>query len=49
MHGGAPGSGAPPGRRNGNYRHGWRTQQAMAERKLLRAWIKATWGFIEGL
>jgi hypothetical protein len=28
MHGGAPGSGAPSGRRNGNYRHGHFTADA---------------------
>ena len=42
MHGGAAGSGAPSGPRNGNYRHGLRTQEAMAERKMLRAWVKAS-------
>jgi hypothetical protein len=44
LHGGAPGSGAPPGERNGQYRHGERTKGAIAERlrfgvllKILRA------------
>src|SRR5262249_12882148 len=44
LHGGARGSGAPPGKRNGQYRHGERTKGAIAERqkfstllKLLRA------------
>ena len=36
MHGGAKGSGAPRGERNGNYRHGHRTQEAMAERRAVR-------------
>jgi hypothetical protein len=40
MHGGARGSGAPAGRRNGNYRHGAYTREAIAERRLLRAWLK---------
>jgi hypothetical protein len=30
MHGGAAGSGAPSGKRNGNYRHGGRTKEAIA-------------------
>jgi hypothetical protein len=32
MHGGAPGSGAPFGRRNGNYRHGYFTAEAKQQR-----------------
>ena len=39
MHGGAPGSGAPKGERNGNYRHGFYTAKAIAERRALRALI----------
>jgi hypothetical protein len=31
MHGGAPGSGAPRGERNGNYRHGRFTYEAIDE------------------
>ena len=31
MHGGAKGSGAPSGQRNGQYRHGERTKAAIAE------------------
>jgi len=31
LHGGASGSGAPPGKRNGQYRHGERTKAAIAE------------------
>src|SRR5262249_8904794 len=38
MHGGAPGSGAPSGERNGNYRHGFFAAEALAERKATRAW-----------
>jgi hypothetical protein len=40
MHGGGKGSGAPPGERNGNYRHGLRTREAIAERRALRALIR---------
>jgi len=35
MHGGADGSGAPTGPRNGNYKHG-RTQEFAATRRWLR-------------
>jgi hypothetical protein len=40
MHGGAPGTGAPRGERNGNYRHGRRTLEAMAERRRLMEFIR---------
>ena len=40
MHGGAPGSGAPRGERNGNYRTGLHTREAVAGRRMLRALIK---------
>ena len=40
MHGGAPGSGAPKGKRNGNYRHGYYTYKAIAERRALTALIR---------
>ena len=40
MHGGATGSGGPPGARNGNYRHGRYTREAIEELRKLRAWIK---------
>jgi hypothetical protein len=33
LHGGASGSGGPPGERNGQYRHGERTKGAIAERQ----------------
>src|SRR5690348_10171879 len=41
MHGGAHGSGAPSGERNGNYRHGLYTAEAIAERKAIRAWLRS--------
>jgi hypothetical protein len=40
MHGGAYGSGAPRGKRNGNYRHGFYTAEAIAERRAVRALIR---------
>lgn len=36
MHGGAAGSGAPTGQRNGNWRHGRFTCEAIAERAAAR-------------
>jgi hypothetical protein len=36
MHGGADGSGAPPGSRNGNYKHGRYTAEMVATRRWLR-------------
>ena len=48
MHGGANGSGAPSGKRNGNSRHGYYTQAAIAERQMLRAWIKSSRSFAIG-
>ena len=36
MHGGASGSGGPKGRRNGNYKHGRYTVEAIASRRWLR-------------
>jgi hypothetical protein len=36
MHGGADGSGAPSGSRNGNYKHGRYTQEVAAARRWLR-------------
>ncbi len=41
MHGGAKGSGAPPGKRNGNYKHGQFTREVLQERKALAALLKA--------
>ena len=40
LHGGALGSGAPSGHRNGNYRHGRQTKEAIAERQLIRALVR---------
>lgn len=40
MHGGAPGSGAPCGRRNGNFRHGHFTAEAKEQRRRLRSLIR---------
>jgi hypothetical protein len=39
MHGGAVGSGAPTGQRNGSHRTGWHTQKAIAERRMLAAMV----------
>jgi hypothetical protein len=36
MHGGADGSGAPKGSKNGNYKHGRYTQDVAATREWLR-------------
>jgi hypothetical protein len=40
FHGGAPGSGAPFGNRNGKYRHGDRSRAAVAERQKFSALLK---------
>lgn len=40
LHGGALGSGAPSGTRNGNYRHGRHTKEAIAERQFMRALLR---------
>jgi hypothetical protein len=40
MHGGALGSGAPKGARNGNYKHGRYTAEAIAERRQLLSFIR---------
>src|SRR5215468_8677008 len=39
-HGGARGSGSPPGERNGQYRHGERTKAAIAEQQKFSALLK---------
>src|SRR5262249_59109815 len=39
-YGGASGSGGPPGKRNGQYRHGERTKAAIAERRGFSALLK---------
>jgi hypothetical protein len=41
LHGGAEGSGAPPGERNGAYRQGLYTREAITERKAMRALIRS--------
>src|SRR5271163_4900575 len=41
LHGGAEGSGAPRGERNGSYRHGLYTREAIAERKAMRELIRS--------
>jgi glucans biosynthesis protein len=40
LHGGALGSGAPSGPRNGNYRNGRHTKEAIAERRFVRALLR---------
>lgn len=40
MHGGAAGSGAPKGERNGNFRSGSYTGEALADRRGLRALVR---------
>jgi glucans biosynthesis protein len=40
LHGGASGSGAPPGKRHGQYRHGERTKAAIAEQRKFSALLK---------
>ena len=37
MHGGAKGSGGPPGSRNGNFKHGFWTTESKRERRVARA------------
>jgi len=40
LHGGATGSGGPPGERNGQYRHGERTKAAIGEQRKFSALLK---------
>lgn len=40
MHGGATGSGAPSGNRNGRYRNGYRTREAMSEHAEIMSWVR---------
>src|ERR1700726_2249239 len=40
LHGGASGSGGPPGERNGQYRHGERTKTAVPERQKFSALLE---------
>jgi hypothetical protein len=49
MHGGAHGSGAPRGPRNGNYRHGRRTAEAIAVRRELMAFLREAREFTKSL
>jgi hypothetical protein len=42
MHGGAAGSGAPTGKHNGSYRHGRFTAEALAAKRELRNWQRAS-------
>ena len=44
LHGGAPGSGGPRGKRNGNWRTGEFTREAVAERKEARALVRLLLG-----
>jgi uncharacterized protein YjcR len=39
MHGGSPGSGAPPGNKNA-LKHGWYTREAIEERRQLMALVR---------
>lgn len=49
MHGGAKGSGAPKGERNGNYRHGARTQEAMAFRRECRETLERVRSLLDAM
>jgi hypothetical protein len=49
MHGGAAGSGAPKGKRNGKYRHGGYTAEAIAERKRLALLVRDSREFLSQL
>ena len=40
MHGGAKGSGAPRGERNGRYRHGRATIEALRRSRYTRRWLR---------
>lgn len=48
MHGGAPGSGAPPGNQNAR-KHGHYGSGAVAHRRSLRALLRQTRELIDGL
>ncbi len=47
MHGGAKGSGGPPGERNGNYKLGLWTGEAVAARRAARARIRRIRALLE--
>ena len=49
MHGGAAGSGAPKGKRNGKYRHGGFTIEASDERRGLASLIRDSRDFLSRL
>ena len=44
LHGGARGSGAPAGDRNGQYRHGEFTKQAIIEKRWVRSLLRTLLG-----
>ena len=47
LQGGASGSGGPPGKRNGQYRHGERTKTAIAEQRKFSALLKMLGGGVD--
>ena len=49
MHGGAKGSGAPKGERNGNYRHGRFTGEAIEELRAIRGLLRRCRGALAEL
>ena len=49
MHGGAAGSGAPKGERNGNWRHGRFTCEAIAERHAARGLLRSAHDMLAAL
>lgn len=49
MHGGSSGSGAPKGERNGRYRHGRFTCEALEERRKTRALMAQMQAFANGI
>ena len=49
MHGGAAGSGAPKGQRNGAYAHGRFTADAIAERRKINGWLATARGLLKSV
>src|SRR5450759_5828644 len=47
MHGGAKGSGGPPGNRNGNFKHGLYTREAKTIHRAMRAKIREVKALIQ--
>jgi hypothetical protein len=47
MHGGAPGAGGPRGERNGNYKHGLWTREAVEMRGTMRARMRAVRAYLD--